>query len=140
MESFFADNTEFKADTKWQVVENPFIASMVSNNDVVNFSFGYTYVGRQYYNKWKYFDTELECTDHYNYETLEWAFQVNLDRPETVSYSPEFEAWRLAQNVPSVTTQLPIANAIDLEKNLHHYRSILYKNSQQNNRAKLVII
>lgn len=140
LENFFAQDIEFKSDAKWQVVDNPFRSSMTSNNNVVNFGFGYTYVGRQYYNKWKYFDTDLACTDHYNYETLEWAFQINLNRPETVAYSPEFLAWCAKHNVPPVTTQIPIANAVDLEKNLHHYRSILYKNSQQNNQATLTII
>lgn len=140
LESFFANDIEFKADAKWQIFDNPFKSTMTSNNDVVNFSFGYTYVGRQYYNKWKYFDTDLECTDHYNYETLEWAFQINLDRPETVSYSPEFNSWCKNRQVPELTTQLPIANIVDLEQNLHYYRSILYENSRSNNRAKLKII
>jgi hypothetical protein len=140
LESFFANDIEFKADAKWQVFDNPFRSTMTSNNDVVNFSFGYTYVGRQYYNKWKYFDTDLECTDHYNYETLEWAFQLNLDRPETVNYSAEFSRWCSQHQVPEITTQLPIANVIDLDKNLQYYRSVLYRNSQQNNQAKLTII
>ena len=140
LENFFSQDIEFKADHKWQVFDNPFVDQMESTNDVVNFSFGYTYVGRQYYNKWKYFDTDLECTDHYNYETLEWAFQLNLDRPETVAYSPEFVQWCDQHSVPAVTTQLPIANVIDLDKNLHYYRTILYKNSQQNNRASLTLI
>jgi len=140
LEKLFALPSEFSANSKWQVFDNAFRSSMISNNDVVNFSFGYTYVGRQYYNKWKYFDTNLECTDHYNYETLEWAFQVNLDRPETVPYSNEFSAWCKTQQVPKLTTQVPIANIVDLEKNLHHYRSILYKNAQLNNRSKLKII
>jgi hypothetical protein len=140
LENFFSMPTEFKSDNKWKVVDNPFKSTMISNNDVVNFSFGYTYVGRQYYNKWKFFDTDMECTDHYNYETLEWAFQINLDRPETVPYSAEFSNWCKIHQVPKVTTQLPIANIVDLEGNLHYYRSILYRNSRQNNRAKLTLI
>ncbi len=140
LESFFAQDIEFNADQKWQVFDNPFIDQIESVNDVVNFSFGYTYVGRQYYNKWKYFDTELECTDHYNYETLEWAFQINLNRPETVQYSPEFIQWCQHHNVPPITTQIPIANVVDLDKKLHYYRTILYKNSQQNNQASLTLI
>jgi len=140
LESFFAKDIEFKADKKWQVFDNPFVKKLESNNSVVNFSFGYTYVGRQYYNKWKCFDTDLQCTDHYNYETLEWAFQLNLNRPETVSYSPEFIQWCRQQGIPELTTQLPIANVVDLEKNLHYYRTVLYKNSQQKNKAKLKII
>lgn len=139
LERFFARKTEFKADSKWQVFDNPFVTSLESNNDVVNFSFGYTYVGRQYYNKWKCFDTDLECADHYNYETLEWAFQINLDRPETVEYSTEFVNWCQQHAVPQQTTQLPIANIVDLDKNLHYYRTMLYKNSQQKNKAKLKI-
>jgi hypothetical protein len=140
LESFFSRDIEFKADCKWDVFENKFKTQIESTNDVVNFSFGYTYVGRQYYNKWKFFDTDLECSDHYNYETLEWAFQINLGRPETIQYSPEFIQWCRYHNVPALTTQLPIANVIDLDKNLHYYRTILYNNSQLNNRASLKLI
>ena len=140
LENFLVNDFEFKADRKWQGFDNPFVDQIESTNDVVNFSFGYTYVGRQYYKKWKFFDTELDCTDHYNYETLEWAFQVNLGRPETVAYSPEFQQWCQRHSIPQMTTQLPIANVIDLDKNLHYYRTILYKNSQQNNRASLKLI
>jgi hypothetical protein len=140
LESFFAKDIEYKADKKWQVFDNPFVNSIESNNSVVNFSFGYTYVGRQYYNKWKCFDTNLDCSDHYNYETLEWAFQLNLGRPETIDYSPEFVQWCKQRGVPALTTQLPIANVVDLEENLHYYRTMLYKNSQQKNKAKLKII
>lgn len=137
LESFFNNDVEFKADEKWQVFDNPFVNNMISDNRRVNFSFGYTYVGRQYYNKWQYFDSHLECRDHYNYETLEWAFQVNLGRPETIAYSPEFLAWCQAKNVNPISTQIPIANVVDLEKNLHHYRTVLYKNSRSNCRARI---
>ena len=139
LESFFAKDIEFKSHSKWQVFDNPFQDTMISNNDVVNLSFGYTYVGRQYYNKWQYFDTDLDCIDHYNYETLEYAFQINLDRPQTVPYSKEFLKWCQDKKVPPIACQLPIANAVDLEKNLKYYRTILYKNSKARNRAKLLI-
>jgi hypothetical protein len=139
LESFFAKNIEFKADTKWEVFDNPYQHSMVSNNDTVNFCFGYTYVGRQYYNKWQYFDTELKFDDHYNYETLEWAFNISLGRPQTIAYSSEFLAWCTEKNIPPITTQLPIANVVDLDKNLSYYRRMLYKNSLSGNQAKLEI-
>jgi len=139
LEDFFTSAIEFKSDSKWQIFDNPFLDSMISNNDIVNFSFGYTYVGRQYYNKWQYFDTNLDCTDHYNYETLEHAFQINLDRPQTVPYSKEFLKWCQDKKVPAITCQIPIANAVDIEKNLKYYRTILYTNSQSGNRAKLSI-
>jgi len=130
---------EFKADNKWEVFENPFLNSMISNNDVINFSFGYTYVGRQYYNKFKHFDSNLDCPDHYNYETLEFAFQVNLSRPETIPFSAEALNWASSQNIKLVAEQIPIANIIDLESNLVEYRKMLYRNSRDNNRAKIVI-
>jgi hypothetical protein len=139
LESFFSTDLEFKSDLKWQVFDNPFLNNMVNNNDVVNFSFGYTYVGRQFYNKWQYWDSDLTCKDHYNYETLEYAFQLNLSRPQTIPYSKEFIAWCHDKNVPPIACQIPIANMVDIEQNLKYYRTILYKNSKDNNRAKLII-
>ena len=139
LENFFSKDIEFKSHSKWQVFDNPFQDTMISNNDVVNFSFGYTYVGRQFYNKWQYFDTDLDCVDHYNYETLEYAFQINLDRPQTIPYSKEFIHWQQRKGIKAITTQIPIANIIDLEKNLKYYRTMLYKNSKANNRATLLL-
>mgnify|MGYP003352804134 CR=1 FL=1 len=132
-------NLEFKADNKWEVFPNPFNDSVITNNDKVNFSFGYTYVGRQYYNKFKFFDTKLECPDHYNYETLEFAFQLNLARPETVPFSKEALQWAEEQNIKLVAEQIPIANVINLEDNLFEYRKMLYRNSRNNNRAKIIL-
>jgi hypothetical protein len=133
------DQLEFKADDKWSVFGNPCLDTMVSNNDVVNFSFGYTYVGRQYYNKFKYFDSKLECSDHYNYETLEFAFQLNLSRPETIPFSKEAMHWANNQNIKLVAEQIPIANIINLESKLFDYRKMLYRNSRDNNRAKIIL-
>ena len=132
-------NMEFKADDKWAVFDNPFLDNMISNNDVVNFSFGYTYVGRQYYNKFKHFDSNLDCPDHYNYETLEFAFQLNFSRPETIPFSEEALNWVAGQNIKLVAEQIPIANIIDLENNLVEYRKMLYRNSRDNNRVKIVL-
>jgi hypothetical protein len=137
LESFYAHNIEYKSKYKWQVFDNPYQDTMVSNNDVVNFSLGYTYVGRQFYNKWQYWDTELEFVDHYNYEKLEFAFQINLDRPQTIPFSKEFLDWQQRKDVKPISTQIPIANIVDLEKNLKYYRTMLYKNSESGNQATL---
>ena len=132
-------NLEFKADQKWEVFDNPFAKTMISNNDVVNFSFGYTYIGRQYYNKFDHFDNNLQYDDHYNYETLEFAFQLNLAKPQTIPYSSEFVEWTNKHNVRPITTQLPIANLANIDSNLFNYRKILYRNSRDNNRARIVL-
>lgn len=142
LETIFTYGREYSAQNKWAGLgfENIFHDSMVSNMDRVNFSFGYTFVGRQYYNKWQYWDTELACDDHYNYERLEWSFQMNLARPETLPWSPEFLSWTQEKQVTPVYVRIPIANIVDLEKNLTKYRKILYHNSKQNNGARLVLI
>jgi len=140
IEKLFTRNIEFKSDAKWNIIDNPFKDTFISNNDIVNFSFGYTFVGRQYYDKWHNWDTNLLNNDHYNYETLEWAFQVNLDRPQTIPYSREFLQWCEDKNVPAITEQIPVANIVNLEDNLHNYRRILYKNAKQNNQCFLEII
>ena len=139
LERAFAQDREYSAANKWagQGIDNPFVDTMISNMDRVNFSFGYTYVGRQTFNKWRYWDTELEFDDHYNYEKLEWSFQLNLDRPQTLAWSPEFLSWTHQQTVKPVASQIPIANIVDLEKNLTHYRKMLYNNARQSNAARL---
>ncbi len=137
--SFVKHNLEFSADKKWQVFDNPFLESMISNNDVVNFSFGYTYVGRQYYNKFEYFDLDLAFKDHYNYETLEYSFQLNMSKPQTIPYSKEFLEWATVRGVKPITTQVPIANCVDIDKNLFEYRKILYRNSKLNNQVSIIL-
>jgi hypothetical protein len=132
-------NLEFSADAKWEVFPNPFKETMVTNNSIVNFSFGYTYVGRQYYNKFEYFDDDLKYNDHYNYENLEFSFQLNLQKAQTIEFSPEAMLWAKEKNVPLITNQIPIANIPNLTENLFEYRKVLYRNSRDNNRARIVL-
>lgn len=134
---FVFDNLEFSSGDKWEVFDNPFRKTMISNNDIVNFSFGYTYVGRQYYNKFEYFDDELKCKDHYNYETLEYSFQINLRKPQTIPYSKEFLQWVTDQGVEPIATQIPIANIDNLSKNLFEYRKVVYRNSKAGNKVTI---
>lgn len=141
LENIFSNNREYSSINKWADLgfENPFIESMTSNLDRVNFSFGYTYVGRQYYDKWLNWDTDLECSDHYNYELLEWSFNLNLGRPQTHEWSSEFIQWTKKTNAKPISTQLPIANIINLENNLTTYRKMLYRNAKQQNAATLIL-
>jgi hypothetical protein len=136
---FERNNLEFSAEKKWEVFPNPFVDTLVSNNDVANFSFGYTYVGRQYYDKFINFDDNLTYNDHYNYETLEFSFQLNLSKPQTIPYSKEFLDWSSKQSVKLVTNQIPIGNIPDLATNLFEYRNVLYRNSRDNNRVSIIL-
>lgn len=137
--SFSKSNLEFSADAKWEVFANPFKDTMITNNSIVNFAFGYTYVGRQYYNKFEYFDDDLKYNDHYNYETLEFSFQLNLQKSQTIDFSPESILWAKEKNIPLIANQIPIANIPNLAENLFEYRKVLYRNSRDNNRARIVL-
>lgn len=138
LESIFSRTyLEFAADNKWEVFENPFRKTANYSNDQTNFSFGYTYVGRQYYDKFVNYDDEFVNADHYNFETLEYAFQLSLHRPETKTYSPEFVQWAKERNIELISYEIPIGNIPDLVENLTKYRKILYKNSLAGNRARL---
>lgn len=140
LESCFSRrNLEFLADSKWEVFDNPCYATMITNNNVVNFFFGYTYVGRQCYDKFCNFDLDLDNDDHYNFEQLEVAFHVNLQQPETIAFSPEFLEWANRKNIKPVSMQIPIANAVDLCNNIQKYREILVRNSLDNNRATIIL-
>jgi hypothetical protein len=137
---FTKENLIYDADGKWMVFDNPFVDTIVSNPSTVNFSFGYTYVGRQSYDKFEHFDIDLKFDDHYNFEVLEFSFAVSLQNPETKQFSPEFLSWCNRHKIKPVATQIPIGNIPDLHKRLHDYRKILFRNSKNNNRASLVLI
>lgn len=137
--SFINSNLEFSAQQKWEVFPNPFAKTMDTNNSSTNFCFGYTYLGRQYYDKFQNFDNDLTYDDHYNFETLEFSFQLNLKKPQTVEYSKEAIDWARQHNVKLVGTQIPIANIPDLNDRLFDYRKILYRNSQSNNRVSIIL-
>jgi hypothetical protein len=85
------------------------------------------------------FDDELKCKDHYNYETLEYSFQLSLQKPQTIPYSKEFINWAKNTGAELITDQLPIANIDNISNNLFNYRKILYRNSQADNNASIII-
>lgn len=130
---------EYSSLAKWEVFDNPYIDSTVTNNNIVNFGFSYTYVGRQTHNKFERFDLDIECKDHYNFETLEYSFNLNLKPPETIPFSPEFLNWCKRHGIKPATSQVPIANIVGLDKNLFEYRKIIYHNSRDNNSAKIIL-
>jgi hypothetical protein len=125
--------------SKYDIFDNPYKDVMTTNNDVTNFNFGYTYLGRQCYNKWEYFDSNLEYSDHYNYQALEFSFNLNLLRPQTIPFSKEFLEWCAMHNIKPVGNQVPIANLIDIENNLFKYRKIIYRNLRDKNPATIII-
>jgi hypothetical protein len=136
---FINDYLIFDSPGKWNVFDNPFKDSILTNNGVTNFNFGYTYLGRKYYNKFINFDNDLTYDDHYNFEQLEFSFNINLSKPQTIPFSNQFLEWCATHNIPPIGNEIPIGNILDLHKNLALYREILYRNSKENNKASIVI-
>lgn len=137
LESSFKE-IEFSSKNKWNAFDNP-IKNFYSANDVTNFFLGYTYVGRQYYDKFKNWDDNLKYNDHYNYEMLEYSFHISLDKPETIPYSKEFTQWATEKNVPMITNKIPIANLENISEKISDYRKIIYRNCKNDNAVKLFI-
>jgi hypothetical protein len=138
LESSF-NRLEYSADNKWDVFDNPF-TDCYSANDITNFSFSYTYVGRQYYDKFKNFDDDLKFLDHYNYETLEYSFHLSLQKPESIPFSNEFIQWTERHNIPKITSSLPVAILPDISEKLFEYRKMLYRNAKNKNPIVLEIV
>lgn len=137
--TFNNENLIFDSPGKWNVFDNPFKDSILTNNGVTNFNFGYTYLGRKYYDKFINFDNDLTYNDHYNFGQLEFSFNINLSKPQTIPFSNEFLEWCKKHNIPPIGNEIPIGNILDLNKNLSLYREILYRNSKENNKASIVL-
>jgi hypothetical protein len=133
------DELEFTADNRYDDFQNPFVTGMTTNLDRTNFYFGYTYVGRQTYDKFLNYDTDLKYDDHYNYEDLELTFHLSLNKPQTIPFSKEFVSWCNCHNIKPVGNRVPIGNIVGLEENLLKFKTILYRNLSANNHANIYI-
>jgi len=132
------DELEFTADNRYDDFQNPFVSSMTSNMGRTNFYFGYTYVGRQTYDKFINYDTDLKYDDHYNYEDLELTFHLSLNKPQTIPFTEEFISWCNGHNIKPVN-RVPIGNIVGLEENLLKFRTILCRNLSANNHANIYL-
>jgi len=137
--AFETRNMEFASDGRYDIINNPYKDSIVTDNGHSNFSFAYTYLGRQLYDRFTTFEDKLELQDHFNFDKLEYTFNLNLQKPERIPFSPEFLSWCKDRNVRPMGMCVPIANIVDLDNNLLEYRTIVYNNIKQNNAASLKV-
>jgi hypothetical protein len=133
------NNIEYATTNRYNVFDNPFWKDTKTSNGYANFSFGYTYLGREYYDKFVNFDNSLEFDDNYNFNKLEQTFTLSLRRPETIPFSNEFIQWAKENNVTPMGTTVPIANIPNLTDNLTKYRTIVYNNSVQRNKLTIEV-
>lgn len=138
-EALFFKNYEYSSLYKWKVFENRFINEIETSNGITNFNIAHTYVGRQSYDKFSHFDTDLKYKDFYNFEKIEYSFNFNLCKPETIPFSKEFLDWSKKHNQKPKGYQIPIGNVVDLESNLTKYRTVLYNNAKSKNKVSIEI-
>lgn len=137
--AFDTRNIEFTSDGRYNMIDNPYKDSIVTDNGHSNFSFAYTYLGRQLYDRFTTFEDKIELQDHFNFDKLEYTFNLNLQKPERIPFSTEFLLWCKDRNVRPMGMCVPIANIVDLDNNLLEYRTILYNNIKQNNPSFLKV-
>lgn len=124
------------ATREWVEFPNGFDKSCVTN-DKYNLTMPFNHLGRSLYNKFVYFDSELEFPDENTFDELLGIVEINLHRKETANYSVEFLEWCKRMNRAPTGEFLNLGYIKDLEENLNSYRLLLYRNLTQNNKFSL---
>ena len=138
LETLLRDPIDFTSVDRYGIFDNEKFDETEFNDDRTNFSFSYTYLGRQNHDKWINFDDGTN-NDYYNFEKLEQTFNIGLCQPETRPFSPEFAKWCQEKGLRPIGETVAIANIPDLQKNLFFYRKMLYNNGKVGNRASLTL-
>jgi hypothetical protein len=124
------------ADQSWVEFTNPF-GKEILTNDISNFALAFHHLGRPLYNKFVNYDHELEFDDENSYNELLGFFDIKLVPPQTIPLSKEYIMWCKRHNKTPSGGHLNIANVPDLSARLTEYRTILFKNSLQNNASSI---
>jgi hypothetical protein len=124
------------ADQSWVEFTNPF-GKEILTNDISNFALAFHHLGRPLYNKFVNYDHELEFDDENSYNELLGFIDIKLAPPQTIPLSKEYIMWCKRHNKIPSGGHLNIANVPDLSARLTEYRTILFKNSLQNNASSI---
>lgn len=119
-------------DVSWFQIDNPFSKNLLTDSRS-NFLLPFHHLGRTLYNKFVQYDYNLEYNDENSSNELLGFVQVSLHPAETISLSPEYINWCTTHNKVPSGTNLNIGNIPDLHKKLTTYRTIMFKNTLQNN-------
>jgi hypothetical protein len=130
LESLF--NSMMFSVEEWTSLPNPFSKSL-STNDICNFRLSFNHLGRHLYNKFVFFDHNLEFDDENSYNELLGFVDVKLAVPQTIPLSKEYVAWCNQHNKVPSGENLNIGNIPNLLENLTDYRKIVFRNTLQNN-------
>jgi predicted nucleic acid-binding OB-fold protein len=119
-------------DDKESRMPNPFSKTLVTN-DICNFRLAFRHLGRTLYNKFAFFDLDLNYNDENTFDQLVGAVEVGLTVPQTIELSKEYTIWCAKHNKIPSGDFLNIGNISDLYNNLTKYRQVMYQNALQNN-------
>lgn len=126
-------NIRGQVDTRdWVAVDNPFSKSLLTNN-INNFSLSFNHLGRTLYNKFDYFDMDLEYNDENSYDQLLGYVTINLSNPQTIPLSREYIEWCNNHGKLPSGDKCNIGNIKNLVNQLTDYRKIIFQNTLQNN-------
>jgi len=119
---------------------NPFKHDITTFN-ICNLSILYCGLGRQTFDKWRWWDDNIDDIDTRNFEELYGEIDLSLDRPRVVLPSPEYVEYCADHNVVAYGTHVGLGNLIALPERLGMYREVMHDNLiETQNTVRLEII
>lgn len=114
------------------LAENKHMATTLTNN-IANIRLVFNHLGRTLYNKFNFFDNNLQYDDENTYDQLTGKIAISLSPPQTIPLSKEYVSWCQRHNREPVGNRLNLGNISNLYENLQQYRIIIFRNLLENN-------
>lgn len=127
IEQMFVQKWASNNDGDVRTVTNPFANAL--SNDIANVQVVFHDLGRSTFNKWMYFDNDLDPIDTNDFDNLPIEIEISLCRP--VDYQPpaNYVDWCHASGLAQPPGRwLNLGNIKDLEEKLTDYRHLLIRN------------
>ena len=122
-------------ESGWQFVyqnydKNVWTVANKFDTDVLNFnknhiSVAFHNLGRSSYNKWKYYDNNIEDIDTNDFTYISGQLQIHLGHPETLSAPVEYIQWCKQHNRKPIGSTLNLGN---FRHDISELRTIFLKN------------
>jgi hypothetical protein len=110
-----------------RTVSNPFVNAL--SHDIANVQIVFHDLGRSTFNKWIYFDNNLDSQDTNDFINLPIEIEIDLSRPISVQPPKNYVEWCNNNGIASPPGRwLNLGNLKDLEQRLLDYRCILIRN------------
>lgn len=110
-----------------RTVPNPFANALT--HDVANVQIVFHDLGRNTFNKWMYFDNNLDPVDTNDYVHLPVEIELNLNRPVSFQPPADYVEWCNSNGIAQPPGRwLNLGNIKDLEQRLADYRHLLIRN------------